>query len=44
MAWKMPLKDIAIKFELSDDTISRIFIKLKIKKPPRGFWNKKRNT
>ena len=43
LVWKMPLKKISEKYGLSGGSISKICRKWKIKKPLRGYWQKKDN-
>jgi hypothetical protein len=38
--WKLPVSRLAPKYGISDVGLSKICRKLKVPKPPRGYWTK----
>ena len=38
--WKVPASELAAQYGLSDVGLSKICKKLKVPKPPRGYWTK----
>lgn len=43
LVWEMPTKQLAKQLGVSDSAIGKRCKKLEIKKPPRGYWMKKRS-
>lgn len=41
LTWEMPNAALCVHYKVADTTIRRWWKKLKIKKPPLGYWNRK---
>lgn len=42
LVWSMATKEVAKKYGVTDKAIEKWCYKLNIKKPPRGYWQKKK--
>lgn len=42
LVWSEPMRDIAVRFEISDVGLAKACRKASIPVPPRGYWNKKK--
>jgi hypothetical protein len=42
LLWAMPVRDIGARLGVSDVAIHKLCKKMKVKKPPRGYWLRKK--